>query len=99
MVFFNYHRWCTLSCEYLCEFSKKLETALMVYSVAWGKLIHEKTKSRKSPKTVPLRHVEECFFKPVCLNRKSTLCQIQRRKNNVILQFCHVGQRKLNNVF
>jgi hypothetical protein len=24
-------RWCTLSCEYLREFSKKLETALMVY--------------------------------------------------------------------
>ncbi len=21
------HRWCTLSCEYLCEFSKKFETA------------------------------------------------------------------------
>jgi hypothetical protein len=38
------HRWCTLSCEYLCEFSKKLETALMVYSVAWGKLIHEKNQ-------------------------------------------------------
>ncbi len=24
------HRWCTLSCEYLREFSKKFETALMV---------------------------------------------------------------------
>jgi hypothetical protein len=50
------HRWCTLSCEYLCEFSKKFETALMVpvYSGAWGKLIHEKTRSRKSRDTVPL---------------------------------------------
>ncbi len=35
-------RWCTLNCEYLREFSKKIETALMVYSRAWGKLIHEK---------------------------------------------------------
>jgi hypothetical protein len=31
-----------LSCEYLREFSKKIETALLVYSGAWGKLIHEK---------------------------------------------------------
>ncbi len=36
------HQWCTLSCEYLREFSKKFETALMVYSGAWGKLIHKK---------------------------------------------------------
>ncbi len=34
--------WCTLSCEYLREFLKKFETALMGYSGAWGKLIHEK---------------------------------------------------------
>jgi hypothetical protein len=33
-----------LSCEYLREFWKKFETALMVYSGAWGKLIHEKTR-------------------------------------------------------
>jgi hypothetical protein len=38
----------------LRDFSKKFETALMVYSVAWGKPIHEKTKSRKSRDTVPL---------------------------------------------
>jgi hypothetical protein len=31
-----------LSCEYLRKFSKKFETALLVYSGAWGKLIHEK---------------------------------------------------------
>jgi hypothetical protein len=31
-----------LSCEYLREFSEKFETTLMVYSRAWGKLIHEK---------------------------------------------------------
>ncbi len=36
------HRWSTLSCEYLREFSKKLETVLMGYSGAGGKLIHEK---------------------------------------------------------
>ncbi len=26
----RWHRWQTLSCEYLCEFSKKFETALMI---------------------------------------------------------------------
>jgi hypothetical protein len=31
-----------LSCEYLRKFSKKFQTALTVYSGAWGKLIHEK---------------------------------------------------------
>jgi hypothetical protein len=36
------HRWCTLGCEYHREFSKKLETALMVYSGAGEKLNHEK---------------------------------------------------------
>ncbi len=37
----------TLSCEYLREFSKKFETALMVYSGAWGKLIHERNQKQK----------------------------------------------------
>ncbi len=44
------HRWCSLRCEYLREFSKKFETSLMVYSGAWGNLIHEKTRSRKERK-------------------------------------------------
>jgi hypothetical protein len=35
------------SCKYLREFSKKFETALMVYSGAWGKLIHEKNQKQK----------------------------------------------------
>ncbi len=38
----RWYRWSTLSFEYLREFSKKFETALMVYSGAWGKLIHGK---------------------------------------------------------
>jgi hypothetical protein len=38
---------CTLSCEYLREFSKTFGTALMVYSGAWGKLIHEKHQKSK----------------------------------------------------
>jgi hypothetical protein len=43
----RWYRWCILSCEYLREFSKKFETALMVYSGAWGKLIHEKNQKQK----------------------------------------------------
>jgi hypothetical protein len=43
------HRWCTLSCKYLRKFSKKFQTALMVQSGAWGKLIHvENLKSKIS---------------------------------------------------
>ncbi len=30
----------TLTCEYLCECSKKFE---MLFTGAWGKVIHEKT--------------------------------------------------------
>jgi hypothetical protein len=41
------HRWCTLSCKYLREFLKKFETALMAYSGARGKLIHEKNQKSK----------------------------------------------------
>ncbi len=37
----------SLSCEYPWEFSKNFETALIVYSGAWGKLIHEKNQKSK----------------------------------------------------
>jgi hypothetical protein len=48
-------RWCTLTCEYLREFSKKFELTLMLFLEAWGKVIHEKkTLSKKSRDTVPL---------------------------------------------
>jgi hypothetical protein len=36
-----------LSREYLCEFSKKFEMAVKVYSDAWGKLIHEINQKSK----------------------------------------------------
>jgi hypothetical protein len=41
------HRWQTLSCENLREFSKKFETALLVNSEAWGKLVQEKNQKQK----------------------------------------------------
>ncbi len=50
----RWHRWCTLTCEYLREFSKKFEMTLGRFSGAWGKVIHEKTWSKKSSDTVPL---------------------------------------------
>jgi hypothetical protein len=40
-------QWCTLTCEYLREFSKKFETVLMGYLGAGGKLIHEKNQKQK----------------------------------------------------
>jgi hypothetical protein len=41
------HQWCTFSCEYLRESSKKFEMPLMVYSRAWGKPIQEKNLKSK----------------------------------------------------
>ncbi len=43
----RWHRWCTLTCEYLREFSKKFEMNLMLFSGAWGKVIHEKNRKQK----------------------------------------------------
>ena len=42
-----------LAANISANYRKKFETALMVYSRAWGKLIHEKTRSKKSRDTVP----------------------------------------------
>jgi hypothetical protein len=36
-----------LSREYLREFSEKFEMAVVLYSDAWGKLIHEKNQKSK----------------------------------------------------
>ncbi len=47
MIFTIWHRWQTLNCEYLREFSKKFETVLMDHSGAGGKLIHEKNQKQK----------------------------------------------------
>ncbi len=51
----RWYPWCTLTCEYLRQISKKFKTVLMGDSGAGGKLIHGKTRSKKSRDTVPLR--------------------------------------------
>ncbi len=43
----RWHRWSTLSWEYLREFAKNFETVPMGYSGAGGKLIDEKNQKRK----------------------------------------------------
>ncbi len=43
----RWYGWCTLTCEYLCEFLKNFEMVLMEYSGAGGKLIHEKNQKQK----------------------------------------------------
>jgi hypothetical protein len=50
------YRWCTLTCEYRREFSKKFETVLMGYSGAGGKLIHEKNQKQKISWHCPFKH-------------------------------------------
>jgi hypothetical protein len=48
-TFCQLHRWCTLSCEYLCKFSKMFVTALWYthYTGAWEKLILDKNLKSK----------------------------------------------------
>jgi hypothetical protein len=41
----DFFHLCNLSCEYLREFSKKFDTALMVFLGAWVKLIHIKAEN------------------------------------------------------
>ncbi len=65
----RWHWWCTLTCEYLREFSKKFETVLMGHSGAEGKLIHKKTRSKKSRDTVPLSLDSSWFMKPWKITR------------------------------
>ncbi len=38
---------CTLTCEYLREFSKNFEMTLMLFSGAWGKMIHQRNLKQK----------------------------------------------------
>jgi hypothetical protein len=49
-----WYGWCTLTCKYLQEFSKKIETVLMGYSGAGGKLVHDKNQKQKSRDAVTL---------------------------------------------
>jgi hypothetical protein len=46
--------WCTFNCEYLREFSKKIEIILTRYSRAGGKLIHEKKPEVENLVALPL---------------------------------------------
>ncbi len=52
----QWHQWqiCTLTCEYLREFSKKFEMILRLLSGAWGKVIHEKKPVAKNLVTLSL---------------------------------------------
>ncbi len=51
----RWHRWCTLTCEYLREFSKKFEMTLLLFSGAWGKVIHEKNLKQKISSHCPFK--------------------------------------------
>ncbi len=79
----RWHWWCTFSREYLSEFSKKFEMAVMVYSDAWGKLIHEKTRSRKSRDTVPLNDNKYAWSAtPLFMICSKAFCFIRFLANN-----------------
>ncbi len=63
---YHRHRWCTLR----REFSKKFETALMVYSGTWGETIHKKNLKSKI-----LWH---CPFKNHSFQTNDDLSQLRR---------------------
>ncbi len=82
--FLHWHRWQTLSCEYLRKFLKKFEMTLMVYSGAGGKLIHEKTRSPKSrdtfPRNIIAKHDKRCALNSPSLHVKwsdEKVCRLQ----------------------
>ncbi len=75
----RWHRWCTLSCEYLREFSKKIEMVVTVYSDASGKPIHEKKLKSKISWHCPFKYyileagghsyvalLQKIFFSLIC---------------------------------
>ncbi len=53
---------------------RKSKTALMVYSGAWGKLIHKKTRSRKSRGTVPLSFVWRGLYTSAYFGSGAFIC-------------------------
>ncbi len=55
----RWYRWCTLTCEYLREFSKRFETVLQEYSGAGGKLIHQKNQKQKISWHCPFKRLRE----------------------------------------
>ncbi len=89
----RWHRWQTLSCRYLREFSKKFQTILMEYSGAGGKLVHEKNQKQKISWHYPFKstchwNLFKNLFTYVDLNKKGRLICIKflkiiTRKRNV----------------
>ncbi len=55
------YRWCTFTCEYLCEFTKIFEMTLILFSWAWGKMVHEKNMKQKILWDCPFKAVYVFF--------------------------------------
>ncbi len=87
----HWHRWCTLTCEYLREFSRKFEMTLMLFSGAWGNVIHEKNLKKKSRDNLPL--ILQFKF-PLC-EFKFKYCKIINPTQVRILQIIY----KIKNMF
>ncbi len=96
---YRWHRWqishrcrwyqSTLSCEYLREFSKKFQMALMVYSGAWGKLIHEKNEKQKISWHCPFkRMLSSLLSMHVMISGACSACFKWSLKNVCIMQAC-----------
>ncbi len=78
----RWYRWSTLSCEYLREFSKKFETVLMVYSGAWGKLIHEKNQKQKISRHSPFKLLLVPLGQRPCNTRRPAWLRRRRRSSD-----------------
>ncbi len=72
-----WHRWCILTCEYLRKFSKKFEMTLLLFSGAWGKVIHEKNLKQKISWHCPFNRTSEIFLKPAVAHKPTYIGSFQ----------------------
>ncbi len=84
-----------LSCKYIRKFSKKIKTALMVYSGAWGKLIHGKNLKSKiswhypfkpqicSAKSLPLSSIYTLYTLDNYIYIRSTFCTFRPQHSDL----------------
>ncbi len=70
----RWHRWCTFTCEYLREFSKKFEMTQMLFSGAWGKVVHQINLKQKiswhCPFKYKLPNMRQIFAITACLGSR-----------------------------
>ncbi len=86
----RWYRWCTFTCEYLSEFSKKFETVLMGNSGAGGKLIHEKNQKQQISWHCPFKMNLNLKWIYIYVNSRTQRCSNEIIKIFLIEDFFHL---------